>query len=69
MRLFSAFRQATRWSRTPDTKDTRHAFQAGARHALSELIDHLDVTDEAAAAAYRLNDEIHAFAKVALLDQ
>lgn len=69
MRMFEAWRRTVSWSRSPDTRDTRLAFQAGARYAMSELIEHLDGSDETTVAANKLNDDIHAFATVALLDQ
>lgn len=67
MRLFEAWRRALRSERVSNTDDARWAFQAGARYALNQLIDHLDESDEATKRALRLNDEIRDFAKVSLL--
>jgi hypothetical protein len=68
MRLFEAWRHYVFSGREKKaTQDERRAFQAGARHVLSELLDHLDGSEDAATTAMRLNDEIHQFATVALL--
>lgn len=68
MRVFEAWRLARLKRNYADTQEARLAFYAGARHAMSELIEHLDGTEETTQAAYRLNDEITEFAKVAMLD-
>jgi hypothetical protein len=44
-----------------DDQNARMAFAAGARFALSELTDHLDMTDEATERAMALSAEILAW--------